>query len=92
LFNRRPPPKPRYWKALLVTALFLAPLTYFVHFFIRTPPVAWAFLFTGLALAFSAVIYARMQNDWRALGTMNVEDIHRRTTVKRNLHIKLHPA
>jgi hypothetical protein len=52
------------------------------------PTVAWGFLFTGLALAFSAVICARMQNDWRALGTMDVEDFHRRTTVKRNVYIK----
>ena len=88
MFNRPSPPKPGYWKALLVTALFLAPLMYVVHLFIQMPAFAWAFLFVGFALAFSATIYARMKNDWRALDTMNLEQIHRRTTVERNVRVK----
>jgi len=87
LFNRQPP-KPRYWKALLVTALFLTPIAYFVHFFIRIPEVAWAALFIGSTLAFSTVVYMRMQNDWRAADTMSLNYFHRRTTVKRNVHVK----
>ena len=61
---------------------------YFVHFFIRMPAVVWAFLFIGFALAFSAVVYIRMQNDWRAADTMSLNYFHRRTTVERDIHVK----
>jgi len=88
LFNQPSPPKPRYWKALLVTVLFLAPIMYSVHFFIRMPNVVWAGLFVGLALAFSAIVYIRLQNDWRAADTMSLNYLHRRTTVERNVHVK----
>jgi len=87
LFKRQPP-KPRYWKALLATALFLAPIAYSVHFFIRMPNVAWAPLFIGSTLAFSSIVYMRMQNDWRVADTMNLNYFHRRTTVKRNVNVK----
>lgn len=87
MFNR-PDPKPRYWKALVVTMIFLVPLALVSRVFVRMPDAVWALLSIGAALVIAWGVQARMQNDWRARGTMAASTFHNRTAVARNVQTR----
>lgn len=74
----RTSPEPRYWKALVVTALFLIPLALFARAFVRMPDYVFAALVVVAALAISSVLHLRIRNDWRAQDTMKMERFDRR--------------
>jgi hypothetical protein len=87
MFNR-PEPRPRYWKALVVTMIFLAPVALVIRAFLHMPDAVWALLSISAALVISWAVHQRMQNDWRASGAMVARTVHNRTTVARNIQIR----
>jgi hypothetical protein len=87
MFNQ-PNPAPRYWKALVVTTVFLVPMALVFRAFAHMPDAVWAVLSIGAALVIAWGVHARMQNDWRASGTMAARTFDSRTTVARNVQIK----
>lgn len=80
--------KPRYWKAFLAAALFLAPLALILRAATHMPALVWLVIYAGVVLLCSATVYARMQNDWRATGVMRNEQFYKRTTVGRSVTIR----
>ena len=80
--------KPRYWKALVVTMVFLVPIALVIRAFVHIPDAVWAFLSIGAALVIAWGVHARMQNDWRATDTMAARTFDSRKTVTRNIQIR----
>lgn len=87
MFNQ-PYSKPRYWKALVVTMVFLVPIALVIRAFVHMPDAVWTVLSIGAALVIAWGVHARMQNDWRASDTMAARTFHSRTSVTRNIHIR----
>lgn len=87
MFNR-PQPRPRYWKAFVVTMIFLAPAALVIRAFLHMPDAVWALLSVGAALVISWAVHQRMHNDWGARGAMAARTFHSRTTVARNIQIR----
>ena len=80
------PPAPRYWKALLVTLVFLTPISLISRTFVHIPNVIWGLLSIGAALVISFGVHLRMQNDWRAKDTMAALDFYQRTSGVKRFH------
>lgn len=81
------PGKPKYWKALLTTALFAMPLSLFPRAFFHMSDAVWLVSAVAATVVIAAMVHARIANDWRASDTMRLEDFDRRTAVTRNVRI-----
>jgi len=82
------PPEPKYWKALLMAALFCIPLSLFVRaVIVHMSDLAWFIMLGVMTLIASYTIHQRVTNDWRARDTMNLERTDRATSVERNIRI-----
>jgi K+ transporter len=79
--------EPRFWKALLASALFVVPLALFTRALIRMTDVVWFAITIGCALAVAWTIHSRTMNDWRAGDTMHLRTFEKRRLVGKNIKI-----
>jgi hypothetical protein len=79
------PPAPRYWKALLMTALFAIPLSLFARAAFHWSDILWAAVTVVATAIIAQRIHARMINDYRAVDEMRLETFERHTTHTRSI-------
>lgn len=88
MYGRPDPPEPKYWKALLVAALFCIPLSLFVRaIIVHMSDLAWSVMASAMTPIASYTIHQRVTNDWRAQYTMNLRHFDRESSVERNIRI-----
>ena len=89
--NYLPKPKqPKFWKALVVTAILVIPAAILSYGFVRTihmPDVVWLALSLFIWLAVATTVHLRVSNDWRAQYTMNLTEFEARHAVPRNVRV-----
>lgn len=81
------PPEPKYWKALLMAALFCIPLSLIVRAIVPMPDLVWVAVLVVMTLIVSYTIHERITSDWRARYTINYNEFNSRTRVGRNIRI-----
>ncbi len=82
-----PVAEPKFWKALLAAALFCVPLSLIVRALFRMNDLAWIITAVTSTLVVASIMHARVVNDWRAQGTMNLEVFERRTKVAPKIRV-----
>lgn len=82
------PPQPRFWKALLVTAPFVAVVAWSLQFFhIPIPPRIVIVGAIAAWLVMAATVHARVSNDWRTQYQVDRLEQDERTKVAPNTRI-----
>jgi hypothetical protein len=80
--------QPRFWKAMLASALFVVPLALFARALIHMTDLVWFAITIGCTLAVAGTIHSRTINDWRAGDTMHLNTFEKRTAVGKNIKIR----
>lgn len=78
-------PKPKYWKALFVAALFTIPVSLFIRAFIHMSDMVWFVSLLVVTLLIAQTVLARMVNDWRAQDMIDLETFERRHQITRRI-------
>jgi hypothetical protein len=79
--------EPRFWKALLASALFVVPLALFARAIVHMTDLIWFAVTIACTLAVAGTIHSRTINDWRAGDTMHLRTFEKRTSVGKNIKI-----
>jgi integral membrane sensor domain MASE1 len=87
VYGQPAPPEPKFWKALLVAALFIFPASMMMRALVRMTDVVWFALAIGASLAVASLVHMRVRDDWRAQYTMNLTRLEKRANVSRNVRI-----
>jgi hypothetical protein len=87
VYGQPAPPEPKFWKALLVAALFIIPASLMMRALVRMTDFVWFALAIGGSLAVASIVHMRVRDDWRAQYTMNLERFEKRANVSRNVRI-----
>lgn len=88
MYGRPDAPEPKYWKALLVAALFCIPLSLVVRAIVSMSDAVWLVVLAVMCLVVSYTIHERVTNDWRARDALHAEHFDRATSVGRNIRIR----
>ena len=87
MFGQPAPPEPKFWKALLVAALFIIPGSLFARALVRMTDLVWFAIAIGGTLAVASLVHMRVRNDWRAQYHMNLQRFEKRANVSPNIRI-----
>jgi hypothetical protein len=87
VYGQPAPPEPKFWKALLVAALFIVPGSLMMRALVRMTDVVWFALSIGGSLAVASLVHMRVRDDWRAQYTMNLTRFEKQANVSRNVRI-----
>ena len=76
-----PVAEPKFWKALLATAIFAVPLSLVARALFHMSDPAWLVSTIAGSLIVASIVHARVVKDWRAGDTLNLQYFHRGTSV-----------